>query len=155
MTSLGMTSCMTSLFRVTSPVTRSVVKTSGHSIPGCEWSGNCGFLGNQNDGEHPCWRWRWRRRWGSPQTTSGVLEFSEHGVRGSRVKKSLEKSQNKRNSRPECSKNIFKTLFQLGKIWKILFLTKIKWKLFKASKTKNHLGRAKSTKKTLRTVLVT
>ena len=51
MTSLGMTSCMTSLFRVTSPVTRSVVKTSGHSIPGCERSWNCGFLGNQNDGE--------------------------------------------------------------------------------------------------------
>ena len=51
MTSLGMTSCMTSLFRVTSPVTRSVVKTSAQSIPRCERSRNCGFLGNQNDGE--------------------------------------------------------------------------------------------------------
>ena len=53
MTSLGMTSCMTSLSRVTSPVTRSVVKTSAQSITGCERSQNCGFLGNQNDGEHP------------------------------------------------------------------------------------------------------
>ena len=53
MTSLGMTSCMTSLFRVTSPVTRSVVKTSAHSMTGCERSQNCGFLGNQNNGEHP------------------------------------------------------------------------------------------------------
>ena len=53
MTSLGMTSCMTSLFRVTSPVTRSVVKTSAQSIPRCERSRNCGFLGNQNDGERP------------------------------------------------------------------------------------------------------
>ena len=53
MTSLGMTSCMTSLFRVTSPVTRSVVKTSAPCMTGCERSQNCGFLGNQNDGEHP------------------------------------------------------------------------------------------------------
>ena len=53
MTSLGMTSCMTSLFRVTSPVTRSVVKTSAQCMTGCERSQNCGFLGNQNDGEHP------------------------------------------------------------------------------------------------------
>ena len=53
MTSLGMASCMTSLFRVTSPVTRSVVKTSAPCMTGCERSQNCGFLGNQNDGEHP------------------------------------------------------------------------------------------------------
>ena len=53
MTSLGMTSCMTSVFRVTSPVTRSVVKASAQSIPGCERSRNCGFLGNQNDGGRP------------------------------------------------------------------------------------------------------
>ena len=50
MTSLGMASCMTSLFRVTSPVTRSVVKTSAQSIPRCERSRNCGFLGNQKAG---------------------------------------------------------------------------------------------------------
>ena len=53
MTSLGMTSCMTSLFRVTSPVTRSVVKTSGPWMTGCERSRNCGFLGKQNDGGRP------------------------------------------------------------------------------------------------------
>ena len=53
MMSLGMASCMTSLFRVTSPVTRSVVKTSAPSMTGCERSQNCGFLGNQNGAEHP------------------------------------------------------------------------------------------------------
>ena len=53
MTSLGTTSCMMSLFRVTSHVTRSVVKTSAQSMTRCERSRNCGFLGNQKDGGRP------------------------------------------------------------------------------------------------------
>ena len=91
MTSSGMTSCMTSLgptvqSDVTSPVTRSVTTTLSHVVKGRKI---VDFSVTKTT-ESILLR--------SPPTTSGVQEFSEHGVRGSRVKNSLEKSQNKRNS---------------------------------------------------------